>query len=170
MKTFFSEIAWIWTEKPIEFSGKSLVLPKSFWAPSPMCERHCPLLGKMLLCIKQKDVRYYGLLTRYPGIYFKRFDDGIGVQCTLLDMSLPKIEVTVTPKTATFTTTSIAPLRKIWIEVICMFLETPFASGSFTLCFTSWPIIAAESHYVKCCKYQKHLQTALCRPTFRPTA
>ena len=39
-----------------------------------------------------------------------------------------------------------------------MFLETPFASGSFTvmLCFTRWPIIAAESHYVKCCKYQKH--------------
>ena len=39
-----------------------------------------------------------------------------------------------------------------------MFVEIPFASGSFTvmLCFMRWPIIAAESH-VKCCKYQKHL-------------
>ena len=67
----------------------------------------------MLLHIKRKDVRYYGLFTRYADIYFKKFNDGIGAQCTSLDMSLPKIIVTdVTTKTATFTTTSMAPLRK----------------------------------------------------------
>ena len=44
------------------------------------------------------------------------------------------------------------------MEVVCMFLEIPFVSGSFTvmLCVMRWPIIAAESHYVKSCKYQKH--------------
>ena len=57
----------------------------------------------------------------------KKFNDGIGAQCTSLDMSLPKIIVAdVTTKTATFTTTSMAPLRKTWIEVVCMFVETPF--------------------------------------------
>ena len=58
----------------------------------------------MLFYIKRKDVRYYGLFTWYAGIYFDRFNDGIGVQSTLLEMPSLKIKVTVTPKTATFTT------------------------------------------------------------------
>ena len=65
----------------------------------------------MLLYIKRKDVQYYGLFTWYSGIYFKRFNDGIGAQSTLQDMPLLKTKVTVTPKTATFTT-SIAALQK----------------------------------------------------------
>ena len=65
----------------------------------------------MLLYIKRKDVRYYKLFIWYAGIYFKRFNDEIGVQSTSLDMPLLKVKVTMTPKTATFTT-SIALLRK----------------------------------------------------------
>ena len=71
---------------------------------------HCR--EKCLSILNEKMCDITNCLTGMQAFISKDFNDVIGIQGALLDMPLLKMKVTVKPKTATFTTTSMAPLRK----------------------------------------------------------